>query len=148
MKIAVKLKDNIITNYTWLDGEDYSNIEYDAIITLSSTKDIIPYKSRLADGIIDNSYDYDEEYLAAEKLKKEKSALNTLRAKREILLEAFDKWEKAVLRGRETEDESIMTWYSDLLDLKQKAFASIPDAVKYYLSKSDAKELEANQNGS
>lgn len=148
MKVAVKLKNNIITNYTWLDGEDYSKIEHDAIITLSSTKDIIPYKSRLIDGVIDNSYDYDEEYLAAEKLKKEKKALNTLRAKREILLEAFDKWEKAVLRGRETEDESIMTWYNDLLDLKQSAFTTIPDAIKYYLSNSDLKELEANQNGS
>lgn len=55
-----------------------------------------------------------------------------LRAKREPLLEAFDKWEKAVIRHRENESDSIMAWYEDLLDLKESAFINIPERVKYY----------------
>ena len=56
-----------------------------------------------------------------------------LRIQREALLEAFDKWEKAVLRGREQDDYAIMLWYQDLLDLKESAFESVPERVKYYL---------------
>lgn len=69
---------------------------------------------------------YPEEEI--EKRKKEQ-----LRAKREPLLTAFDKWEKAVLRGRAEESEVVMAWYEDLLDLKESAFLDIPVAVKYYL---------------
>lgn len=148
MKVAIKLKGNIITGHIWLYDEDYSNVEYDKIINLASTKDIIPYKSRLINDVIDNSFDYDEDYLVKKKIKEDKKAMRMLREKREILLEAFDKWEKAVLRGRADEDENIMTWYKNLLDLKQEAFLIIPDAIKYYLSKAFLKELEVNQNGS
>ena len=58
-----------------------------------------------------------------------------LRGKRERLLLAFDIWEKAVLRGRESEDEKVMQWYYDLLDLKENAFKeeNIPERIKYYL---------------
>lgn len=58
-----------------------------------------------------------------------------LRDKREPLLLAFDKWEKAVLRGREIEDETVMQWYRDLLDLKESAFKTenIPERVQYFL---------------
>lgn len=56
-----------------------------------------------------------------------------LRAKRTPLLNAFDKWEKAVLRGRELDDTAIMEWYKDLLDLKEEAFENIPNRVQYYL---------------
>lgn len=63
----------------------------------------------------------------------EEEALTKLRSKRKKLLEAFDKWEKAVLRGREEENDSIMLWYYDLLDLKESAFENIPDRVNYYL---------------
>lgn len=58
-----------------------------------------------------------------------------LREKREPLLVAFDKWEKAVLRGREAENELVMQWYYDLLDLKESAFKenNIPARVQYYL---------------
>ena len=59
----------------------------------------------------------------------------TLRNKRKTLLEAFDKWEKAVLRGREVEDDTIMQWYQDILDLKESAFdeVNIPERIKYYI---------------
>ena len=56
-----------------------------------------------------------------------------LRARREPLLEAFDKWEKAVLRGREQDSVVIMGWYQDLLDLVPSAFENIPERVQYYL---------------
>ncbi len=50
------------------------------------------------------------------------------------LLAAFDKWEKAVLRGRESEDKKVMNWYQELLDLAPTAFeeGNIPDRIKYY----------------
>ena len=63
----------------------------------------------------------------------EEELKNTLRAKRTLLLNAFDKWEKAVLRGREEDKEYIMSWYYDLLDLKEYAFENIPEEIKYYL---------------
>lgn len=74
-----------------------------------------------------------EAYEADLKASAEKNALAVLRDKRELLLLAFDKWEKAVLRGREEDSSIIMNWYQDLLDLKESAFDEIPDAVKYYL---------------
>lgn len=60
-------------------------------------------------------------------------ALDKLRAERTRLLEAFDKWEKAVLRGRETDDPNVMKWYQDLKDLVTNAFENIPTAIQYYI---------------
>lgn len=59
--------------------------------------------------------------------------LNALRQQRKILLDAFDKWEKAVLRGREIDDSTIMVWFNDLLNLDENAFNNIPEVIKYYL---------------
>lgn len=59
--------------------------------------------------------------------------LNDLRAKREPLLTAFDKWEKAVLRGRELDDIEIMVWFRKLLDLSEDAINNVPERIKYYL---------------
>ena len=56
-----------------------------------------------------------------------------LRAKRTSLLEAFDKWEKAVLRGREDDSEDIMAWYRALLALDEAAFDNVPERIEYYL---------------
>ena len=66
-----------------------------------------------------------------EELKKQR------RNERKHLLDAFDKWEKAVLRGREFDDEKVMTWYQLLLDLEETAFESIPPRVRYYLKNID-----------
>lgn len=63
--------------------------------------------------------------------------LDELRAKRTILLTAFDKWEKAVLRGREEDDKSIMKWYTDILDLVSEAYTNIPERISYYLFDED-----------
>lgn len=59
--------------------------------------------------------------------------LERLRFKRKPLLIAFDKWEKAVIRGREEDSAKIMSWYYDLLDLKENAFTNIPERIKYYM---------------
>lgn len=56
-----------------------------------------------------------------------------LRIKRKFLLEVFDIWEKAVLRGREQDSQLIMDWYQNLLDLVPSAFENIPERVQYYL---------------
>lgn len=66
-------------------------------------------------------YDNSEEILA------------NLRFEREALLVAFDKWEKAVIRGREEDSEEIMQWYQDLLDLVEEAFSNIPERIIYYM---------------
>ena len=57
-----------------------------------------------------------------------------LREVRKPLLNAFDLWEKAVLRGREEDSEEIMKWYYDILDLDEVALYKIPDRIKYYLN--------------
>lgn len=58
---------------------------------------------------------------------------NELREKRKPLLNAFDKWEKAVLRNREKDDIIVMQWFEDLLDLKESAFETVPERINYYL---------------
>ena len=56
-----------------------------------------------------------------------------LRNQRKPLLNAFDKWEKAVLRGREVDSEEIMNWYESILDLEESAFVNVPQRINYYL---------------
>ncbi len=68
------------------------------------------------------------------KINEEKN-LETKRQKRKTLLEAFDKWEKAVLRGRMSENASIMNWYEKLLNLEDSAFETIPSEIEYFLDK-------------
>lgn len=58
---------------------------------------------------------------------------NTLREKRSRLLDAFDKWEKAVLRNREEDDENIMEWYYRILELEEDSLDEIPDRISHYL---------------
>jgi len=66
----------------------------------------------------------------AEELQERK--LESFRNQRQPILTAFDKWEKAVLRGREKDDSTVMQWYRDLLDLKESAFENVPERVRYY----------------
>lgn len=58
---------------------------------------------------------------------------NLLRNKRAKLLNAFDKWEKAVLRGREIDSIDIMTWFHLIKALDENALNNVPERVKYYL---------------
>ena len=73
-----------------------------------------------------------KEYFYCEPLGEEQR-LAVLRTKREKLLTAFDKWEKAVLRFRESDSSDIMCWFYSLLNLDESAFVNIPDRVKYYM---------------
>ena len=65
----------------------------------------------------------------------EQIKLTTLRLERNALLCAFDKWEKAVLRGREQEDPAVMLWFNQIKDLDEKAFKkeNVPKSIRYYL---------------
>lgn len=108
----------------------YANGEYD--FTQDGMEEIseelyneLPYLKK-SDGVI--SIDYSSKISG-----EETNRLNILRNERIPLLEAFDKWEKAVLRGRETDSVIIMDWYKNLLDLKDEAFDNIPERVRYYL---------------
>ncbi len=74
-----------------------------------------------------------DEYKAAEGEYMRQKTMGDLRSRREPLLLAFDKWEKAVMREREQDDEMVMSWYRNLLDLQESAFADIPERIKYYL---------------
>lgn len=58
-----------------------------------------------------------------------------LRLVRSRLLEAFDKWEKAVLRGREEDSEEVMIWYRSILDLNETAIKNVPAKIDYYIDK-------------
>lgn len=75
--------------------------------------------------------DYDN----TEYLKKQK--LEELRAKREPLLNAFDKYKSNVNYGIEIESETdrinIIDWYKLLLELNEYAFKNVPERIKYYL---------------
>ena len=76
--------------------------------------------------------DYVYEIVKPEELSEE-IVKDNMRHDRRVLLDAFDKWEKGVLRGREEEGDTVMGWYRDLLDLDPKAFADVPEKVRYYL---------------
>lgn len=78
--------------------------------------------------VSNNEYFYAQPLFTTEEEKRE-----LLRQGRKPLLDAFDKWEKAVLRGRESESIEVMTWYYRLLDLDEYAINEIPERVKYYL---------------
>lgn len=81
--------------------------------------------------------EYEDIYVYQEFSSEEQDAYdkNILRGKRYNLLLAFDKWEKAVLRGRKEDSAIVMNWYQQLLDLNAKAFEeeSIPSEIQYYL---------------
>ena len=68
-----------------------------------------------------------------------KHKLDELRNKRRPLLEAFDKYKSNINYGIIVENEetraTIISWYSDLLNLVESAFEedNIPSEIKYYL---------------
>lgn len=60
---------------------------------------------------------------------------------RKKCLQAFDTWEKNVLRGREEDSESILEWYRVMLNYPttinenttREDYPTIPERIKYYL---------------
>lgn len=80
-----------------------------------------------------DEYDDIQVYIPYTEAELEERRLSMLRSRRVPLLEAFDKWEKAVLRGRESDDIAVMEWYQRLLDLDNFAFETIPKRIQYYI---------------
>lgn len=80
-----------------------------------------------------NNIDYIE-FLSPEEReeRKEEIAQDLLRHARIQILKPFDLWEKAVVRGRESDSEMIMAWYYSILDLVPEAFENIPEDVSKY----------------
>lgn len=60
-----------------------------------------------------------------------------LRTRRTNILKAFDTYKANVKYGIEYETEQqheyIIAWYNDLKDLRETAFETIPERIKYYL---------------
>lgn len=60
---------------------------------------------------------------------------------RKKCFQAFDTWEKNVLRGREEDSESILEWYRVMLNYPttinenttREDYPAIPERIKYYL---------------
>ena len=77
-------------------------------------------------------YETEEEQNAAVQL-----AQSQLRSKRQIILEAFDKYKINVYYGITQESDEtkaqILEWYQNLLDLNESAFTNIPEVIQYYL---------------
>ena len=77
-------------------------------------------------------YETEEEQSAAVQL-----AQNRLRVKRQIILEAFDKYKINVYYGITQESDEakskILEWYQNILDLNESAFTNIPEVIQYYL---------------
>lgn len=67
--------------------------------------------------------------------------LFAFRKYRERQFKAFDIWEKAVLRGRESDDVSVVSWYQAMKDFPSLItetttvanYPTTPDAIKKYL---------------
>ena len=129
MKYIYNIKNNSMMAYK--DTNPYIPQENEYYITEKQFNDIESNRDKVIAVILNDdntlSFSFEDRALSTEE------KLNQLRIKRKTLLEAFDLWEKGVLRGRATDDESIMQWYYNLLDLKEEAFENIPIAVQYYL---------------
>ena len=114
-------------------------VEYVAQENLDPSKQIyITDEDRLAIGItkcfdLENNcvIDYDN---TIDKIIEHK---NELRAMREPLLIAFDKYKSNVNYGVEFEGEEqreeIVKWYNAIKDLDEDAINNVPEKIKYYL---------------
>lgn len=114
------------------DDNDYVLQENDYLITQEQFNAIVENKNSTLHWTKGN--DNKLSFTFTKNVERElKDKQNQLRNRRKNLLNAFDKWEKAVMRGREVDSEEIMSWYKNILDLKESAFNNIPDRIKYYL---------------
>ena len=72
-------------------------------------------------------------YIPYTSLELEERRKDKLRQKRKPLLDAFDIWEKAVLRGREIDSTDIMKWYQSILDLDENSLNAPPQEIRRYM---------------
>ena len=118
-------------------GDIFKETELDAYVQYANENSLIidfvkHIEQKNENGLIEG---YDLFQLLAPPEPTEEEIKKRLRWIRSRLLEAFDKWEKAVLRGREQDSEEVMTWYQNILDLNEDAINNVPMAVEYYIDK-------------
>ena len=128
VKLITKRNSNIVLGYTTSPIE-----ENDKVYDLNIEDIFIGYSYIDQNGEFQSNKEaYDIAIFNQNKELKEQE----LRENRQYLLEkGFDPWEKAMLVGREANDDSIYQWYNALLDLDEIAFldGNIPERIKYYL---------------
>lgn len=128
MKINLELNNNRIVGYT-LTPIDTTKPVYEIN---EIPKGLTSGRYGVVNGVI-VELGYTQEIL----LEIEERKKTILREKRKPLLEAFDKWEKAVLRGREVDSSVVMNWYKRILDLDKTAINTIPNEILYYLEENE-----------
>ena len=121
-KVNLQIENGIITGYTE--------------IPLDETQKVYEFTDEQLD-FIDTHIGLINEQLEIVEDLKAKRELEKLRAMREPLLVAFDKYKSNVNYGVQFESEEdrnvIISWYRDLLNLEKSAFENIPERIKYYL---------------
>lgn len=128
MKVKFNIENNRIVGYqTFPIVEDMIEVE-------DIPNDVCNGEYNLVNGVI-TKVGYTSEM--QEKINEEK--LNEKRFAREPLLKAFDKYRSAVSYGivieTEEEHQTILTWYSQLLDIETANITkkAVPAKVAYYL---------------
>lgn len=94
---------------------------------------IILGKTKLIDGVIVQPTISNEEVIETNKRK--------FRNYRKTVFNAFDIWEKNVLRGREQDNQEVVNWYNQMLvftnnitkDTKPADYPTIPEIIKKYI---------------
>lgn len=129
VKLITKRNDNTVLGFA-----KYSLKEDD------NTYDINPEDIYIGFSYIDESGSFvsnKEAYDLAMAEQEKQAKKETLRAKREPLLAAFDKYKSNVYYGIESETlaerESIMAWYKAVLELDADALENVPAKIKYYV---------------
>lgn len=131
-KTVEEVKDELVAQGK--ECEQYSEGKWHVILATYANggKDVKEIEAVAAKDAYDE-YEDIQVYITYTEQVLEERRLNSLRYERASLLSAFDKWEKAVMRGREEDDKTVMQWYRDLLDLKESTFTVVPERIKYYL---------------
>lgn len=138
MKIAVELNiRKTIMGYLYLASEDYSHLSNYEIVEANSLEDIIEGKTKYINGVLDNTYDYDSEYLSMLEERKTQSSINALRSKRDNILLAFDKYKSNIYYGIESETArehtEMLEYYNKLLAMDEEAINNVPSRIAYYM---------------
>lgn len=130
MKVKLITKSGIIVGYQ----NEPLDLKKDIIHDIDP-KDIYTGYSYIDElgNFVSNKEAYDLAMQEQEKLAK----IETLRAKREPLLRAFDKYKSNVYYGIEVETieekQSIIAWYNSILGLEDAALENVPAKIKYYV---------------
>lgn len=130
MKVKLITKSGIIVGYQ----NEPLDLEKDTIHDINLEDIYIGYSYIDESGnFVSNKEAYDLAMQEQERLAK----IEALRAKREPLLRAFDKYKSNVYYGIEVETieekQSIIAWYNSILGLEDAALENVPAKIKYYV---------------